>query len=102
MFSPVSILCVPNLKPTYDRHPLNSSRLRVDLHESLKRLATDPSRPGNPATIRVASKVLSCDCDSGVVTLENGETIQGDLVIGADGMYVSAVLSGETTSLTDR
>ncbi|KAJ9118361.1 hypothetical protein QFC24_006189 [Naganishia onofrii] len=61
--------------------------ISVDLHESLKRLATDPSPPGNPATIRVASKVLSCDCDSGVVTLENGETIQGDLVIGADGIH---------------
>jgi 2-polyprenyl-6-methoxyphenol hydroxylase-like FAD-dependent oxidoreductase len=102
MFPPVSMLSVPIPRFTYNRHPRVSPGHRVDLHESLKRLATDPSRPGNPATIRVASKVLSCNCDFGVVTLENGETIQGDLVIGADGMYVSATLSGETTSLIDR
>ncbi|KAJ9095054.1 hypothetical protein QFC19_007734 [Naganishia cerealis] len=74
---------------------------RVDLHECLKRLATDPSRPGNPATIRVASKVLSCDCDSGVVTLENGETIRGDLIVGADGIHSkirTSVLSKEMTA----
>jgi salicylate hydroxylase len=60
--------------------------IRVDLHEALKRLAVDPSRPGNPATIKVASKVVSCDCEQGVVHLENGETVQGDLIVGADGM----------------
>ncbi|KAH8083116.1 hypothetical protein HD553DRAFT_313277 [Filobasidium floriforme] len=60
---------------------------RVDLHEALKRLAVDPSRPGNPATIKVASKVVSCDCEQGVVHLENGETVQGDLIVGADGIH---------------
>ncbi|KAJ9093163.1 hypothetical protein QFC21_006479 [Naganishia friedmannii] len=74
---------------------------RVDLHESLKGLATDPSRPGNPATIRVASRVLSCDCESGIVTLENGETVQGDLVVGADGIHSkirASVLGKEVTA----
>ena len=71
----------PELKLT-----LSSLAIRVDLHEALKRLAVDPSRPGNPATIKVASKVVSCDCEQGVVHLENGETVQGDLIVGADGM----------------
>lgn len=73
------LFCINRINP-------DPSCCSVDLHESLKRLATDPSRPGEPATIRVASKVLSCDCESGVVTLENGEIIQGDLIVGADGM----------------
>lgn len=89
MFPPVSLLLVlptPN-PPTSVRCPPSVPH-SVDLHKSLKRLATDPTRPGEPATIRCAARVLSCDCDAGVITLENGETIQGDLIVGADGMYV--------------
>ena len=65
-----------------DSSPVN----RVDLHETLKRLATDPSRKGEPASIRVASKAISCDCTEGIVRLENGDTVRADIVIAADGM----------------
>lgn len=44
------------------------------------------SRPGPPAKIRLASKVASVDCEEGIVHLENGDTVEGDIVIGADGM----------------
>ncbi|KAF2227132.1 hypothetical protein BDZ85DRAFT_279024 [Elsinoe ampelina] len=60
---------------------------RQDLHSALKAGATSTDLPGPPAVIKTASKVVSCDCDAGIVTLEDGTTVQGDLVIGADGIH---------------
>ncbi|KAF4549099.1 FAD-binding domain-containing protein 1 [Elsinoe fawcettii] len=60
---------------------------RQDLHEALKAGATSKALPGSPAVIKTASKAVSCDCDAGIVTLEDGTTFQGDLVIGADGIH---------------
>ncbi|KAK4046120.1 hypothetical protein OIV83_006346, partial [Microbotryomycetes sp. JL201] len=56
---------------------------RVDLHNELKRLATTLDGPGLPATIQTAAK----DCEQGIVTLEDGETVTGDVVIGSDGIH---------------
>ncbi|KAK4054335.1 hypothetical protein OIO90_003568 [Microbotryomycetes sp. JL221] len=62
---------------------------RVDLHDMLKELATsEEAAQGPPATIKVASRVASCDCDKGTVTLESGEVLgEFDLIIGADGIH---------------
>ncbi|KAJ9113567.1 hypothetical protein QFC20_001918 [Naganishia adeliensis] len=60
---------------------------RVDLHDALKALAVSDTLPGNPATIHIASRVVSCDCENGIVYLESGEEFRGDLVIGADGVH---------------
>ncbi|SPO38354.1 related to salicylate 1-monooxygenase [Pseudozyma flocculosa] len=54
---------------------------RVDLHSALKQAAVDGG-----AEIRTASRVRSVDCQTGEVTLESGEAVQADLVIGADGI----------------
>ncbi|KAJ7059651.1 hypothetical protein C8F01DRAFT_1145259 [Mycena amicta] len=61
---------------------------RSDLHSELKRLATLDSdgAPGTPATIRLKSQVVSCDCERGIVTLANGETVTADVVVGSDGI----------------
>ena len=59
---------------------------RNDLHTALKSAATSLSRRGDPATIRVASRVVSCDPVEGNVTLESGEVLTADVIIGADGM----------------
>ncbi|KAF7596865.1 hypothetical protein BBP40_011910 [Aspergillus hancockii] len=59
---------------------------RADLHQALKERATSPSYPGHPVSLRLSSRVVDCNCDKGIIKLENGETIQGDLVIGADGI----------------
>ncbi|PIG85476.1 zeaxanthin epoxidase [Aspergillus arachidicola] len=59
---------------------------RADLHQALRERATSPDYPGQPVELRLSSRVLDCDCETGTVKLENGETIQGDLVIGADGI----------------
>lgn len=60
---------------------------RQDLHECLKQAAISPDREGPPAVVRVASRVVECDCEQGNVTLESGEILFADLVIGADGIH---------------
>ncbi|KAJ5536257.1 hypothetical protein N7513_009443 [Penicillium frequentans] len=60
---------------------------RNDLHEALKSAATSSHRTGEPATIRVSSRVVSCDPSEGKVTLENGEVLTADVIIGADGIH---------------
>ena len=49
--------------------------------------ASDPNRDGPPAIIKVSSRVVACDCDAGIVKLESGVELQGDLVVGADGIH---------------
>ncbi|KAJ7767161.1 FAD/NAD(P)-binding domain-containing protein [Mycena metata] len=65
---------------------------RNDLHEELARLATGEG-DGPPVQIRLGSKILACDPEVGTVTLNNGESISADLVVGADGIH-SAVRTG--------
>lgn len=60
-----------------------SSRIvyhRMDLHNAHKKAAQKTS------TITVASRVVECDPSSGIVHLEKGEKIVGDVIIGLDGM----------------
>ena len=42
------------------------------------------------ATVRFGCPVASIDCASGTVTLDGGEMISADLVIGADGLHSKA------------
>lgn len=62
---------------------------RVHLHEALKKRATEAEGQGVPVELRTSSRVVDVDPATATVTLENGETVQGDLVIGADGVHVS-------------
>ena len=59
---------------------------RVDLHDALKSAATSDDLSGPPARILTSSKVVSCDCERASVTLESGEELHGDVLIGADGI----------------
>lgn len=60
---------------------------RQDLHQYLKLAATSTERVGSPAVVRTSSRVTRCDCDQGEVTLESGETLSADLIVGADGIH---------------
>jgi 2-polyprenyl-6-methoxyphenol hydroxylase-like FAD-dependent oxidoreductase len=60
---------------------------RVRLHNKLKEMATSKEGPGQPAALHVASRVLEVDPETATMTLENGETVRADLVLGADGIY---------------
>lgn len=62
---------------------------RVKLHDQLKLVATGPAGPGNPAELHLSSKVVEVDPETATLTLEKGEKIQADLILGADGIYVS-------------
>jgi 2-polyprenyl-6-methoxyphenol hydroxylase-like FAD-dependent oxidoreductase len=62
---------------------------RANLHSHLKKLATSLEGEGAPAKLHTASKVVEIDPDKGTLTLENGETITADVIVGADGVYVN-------------
>ncbi|KAK7745340.1 hypothetical protein SLS53_002836 [Cytospora paraplurivora] len=68
------------------QHPWLLSH-RVALHETLKRLATAEEDAGPPAKLLTSSKVVSLDAERGQVTLADGTTATGDVVLGADGIY---------------
>ena len=68
------------------QHPWQLAH-RVSLHSELKRLATTAEGTGRPAELRTRCKVVDVDAKEGVVTLEDGETIRGDVVVGADGVH---------------
>ncbi|KAF8141059.1 hypothetical protein K438DRAFT_1785062 [Mycena galopus ATCC 62051] len=59
---------------------------RSDLYEELKRLATGDGH-GPPVDLRLEAKVLACDPEQGTISLTNGETVQADLILGADGVH---------------
>ncbi|KAH7044522.1 FAD binding domain-containing protein [Macrophomina phaseolina] len=60
---------------------------RVDLHNELKHKATSPTGAGIPVKLHTASAVTTVDCAAATITLADGRTLSGDLVIGADGIH---------------
>ncbi|KAL3295857.1 salicylate hydroxylase [Colletotrichum asianum] len=79
---------------------------RVDLHEELKRLATEVVESGNgtngvnghakgglgmPATVHLQSEVVKYDPEGASITLASGEVVTGDVVIAADGVHTIGV-----------
>lgn len=75
-----------NLDAKRWQHPWQLAH-RVSLHSELKRLATCEEGKGKPANLRTRSRVVNVDAASGTVTLDSGEKIEGDAVIGADGVH---------------
>lgn len=60
---------------------------RVGLHSELKRLATTEEGKGTPAVLKLRARVVDVDIYEGTVTLDGGEKIKSDVVIGADGVH---------------
>jgi salicylate hydroxylase len=73
--------------------PGNPSKtfLRPDLHDELKRLALFPPDGHRAPKIILDAKVVSVDIVTGTVTLANGSTLAGDIIIGADGERVRRI-----------
>jgi 2-polyprenyl-6-methoxyphenol hydroxylase-like FAD-dependent oxidoreductase len=63
---------------------------RVHLHDALKKKATCTEGPGSPAELHTSSRVVDVDVAATTVILENGQIVQSDLVIGADGVHSAA------------
>ncbi|KAI4715904.1 monooxygenase [Aureobasidium sp. EXF-10727] len=59
---------------------------RQDIHDALRQAAVSEDMPGSTVVIRTSSGVTSCDCETGTVYLSNGTSVQGDIVVGADGI----------------
>ncbi|KAI1338657.1 hypothetical protein F5Y15DRAFT_123771 [Xylariaceae sp. FL0016] len=68
------------------QHPWQSIH-RVHLHSELKRQATTSKSEGTPVELKTSSRVAKIDVSSAIVTLENGDKVRGDVVIGADGVH---------------
>jgi 2-polyprenyl-6-methoxyphenol hydroxylase-like FAD-dependent oxidoreductase len=68
------------------QHPWQLAH-RVTLHSELKRLATMVEGKGKPSELRTRSRVVDVDVTEGIVTLEGGETVKGDVIVGADGVH---------------
>lgn len=60
---------------------------RQDLHAYLRKVATSTEREGDPAVLCTSARVSHCDCENGKITLESGEVLEADLVVGADGIH---------------
>ena len=60
---------------------------RVDLHESLREMATSTKGPGKPAQIINGAHIISYDAEAGSVTLANGSILSADLIVAADGVH---------------
>lgn len=69
------------------QHPWHLVR-RVHLHEELKCRAMSRDGHGVPVTLRLQSRVTQIDTASSTATLESGECVRGDVLIGADGVHV--------------
>lgn len=59
---------------------------RQDLHSALNDAALSEDLPGEPVEIRTGAAASWCDAEKGIVHLNNGQIVEGDLVIGADGI----------------
>ncbi|KAK0726189.1 hypothetical protein B0T21DRAFT_371151 [Apiosordaria backusii] len=64
---------------------------RVDLHNGLRELATQPQHEpetlGPPVAIKLGQEIIGVDCETGTVKLKDGRQEQHDLVVIADGAH---------------
>ncbi|KAJ3552471.1 hypothetical protein NPX13_g11102 [Xylaria arbuscula] len=63
---------------------------RVDIHSNLRAQA-EKGFKGRSVKIRLNSKVESVNAETGEVHFQDGRTVRGDLVIGADGLHTRTV-----------
>jgi 2-polyprenyl-6-methoxyphenol hydroxylase-like FAD-dependent oxidoreductase len=64
---------------------------RIALHDNLKKAAMSDDGLGIPAILQTSSKVLRVDGEAGRLVFDSGKFINADVIIGADGIYVSGV-----------
>ncbi|KAM3424540.1 hypothetical protein BST61_g6536 [Cercospora zeina] len=63
---------------------------RDRLHAELCKTATAEQGEGQPVDLRYSSRVISIDPEHASATLSTGEVVQGDVLIGADGISSEA------------
>ncbi|KAK3938757.1 hypothetical protein QBC46DRAFT_291915 [Diplogelasinospora grovesii] len=60
---------------------------RAQLHTVLRERALSGEGVGKPCTLRLSSRVVSIDPEKGEVLLASGESVCGDMILGADGVH---------------
>ena len=60
---------------------------RADLHDALKRAACEPRDNHPMPKLLLDCRIASIDAQNATVTLEDGTTFAGDMLIGADGIH---------------
>lgn len=60
---------------------------RVHLHNALKNKALENSGLGEPITLQTSSKIEDVDVKTATVFLQGGQSVSGDLILGADGVH---------------
>lgn len=60
---------------------------RAHLHDHLKKIALSSDGGGPRAELHKCSKIEKIDTDTATVTLSDGSTVQGDVLVGADGVH---------------
>lgn len=63
---------------------------RIDLHATLKEMATSEEGEGKKVELVLQSRVVDVNVEESSITLQDGKVVKGDLVIGADGVHVSS------------
>ncbi|KAF9450857.1 FAD/NAD(P)-binding domain-containing protein [Macrolepiota fuliginosa MF-IS2] len=59
---------------------------RQDMHATLLKAVTSPEGLGTPCKVHIDHICDTVDTEKGTVTFKNGQTIQADLIVGADGI----------------
>ena len=60
---------------------------RAHIHEHLKETALSSEGNGPPAQLHKATRIEKVDADNATIVLTDGTTIQGDVLVGADGIH---------------
>ena len=60
---------------------------RAHLHTALKEMAIGETGKGRPAKLHVSTRVKAVDPETATVSFDDGTEVQGDLVVGADGVH---------------
>jgi salicylate hydroxylase len=60
---------------------------RQDLHGDLVRMATAEAPGEIPAAIHLGTKIKTVDVEKPSIEMEDGSVVQGDLLLGADGIH---------------
>ncbi|KAF2102968.1 FAD/NAD(P)-binding domain-containing protein [Rhizodiscina lignyota] len=65
---------------------------RIGLHRHLKETALSLDGTGAPVQLHTSSRIMAVNPHKAIITLEGGETIKADVVVGADGVRSRARL----------
>lgn len=60
---------------------------RAHLHTALKEMAVGEAGKGKPAKLHVSRRAKAIDPATATVTFDDGSEVQGDLIVGADGVH---------------